>query len=326
MLPLDLLASCAAGDASSANPPPTAGDLPGPAAPRPASASSRSSPPSTSRRCRTSDRHSGACCPRRSSTRPSRTSRASPPPTSSPTDAAVVRRARSAGPRARERIAGALVAVALAFLASGCSRRRGEPLAARGHRRGGATPRDRPLQELRRGHAVRFAFELQDAGHSLSLTGWFDYATGVGYAALGDGGTPNSLLTWEDHTLAAHAPASCGTPASRARRRRHPRRLVDERAARRDRLDAPRGARVHRGTRVDSTGEPAPAAAGRGAVAPRGRGRAAPPSRSSPGPRDLPRAGVGRATPARRRRPASTTGSTRRACSCASTCSLGPSG
>jgi len=51
-----------------------------------------------------------------------------------------------------------------------------------------------------------FTSTFTDAGHELTLEGWFDYRTGVGYGALLDDGEPNSLLTWETHTLAIHAP------------------------------------------------------------------------------------------------------------------------
>jgi hypothetical protein len=59
------------------------------------------------------------------------------------------------------------------------------------------------------------SFEIRDAGHALSLEGWFDYATGIGFAALSDGGEPNSLITWEEHVLAVHAPegATAALPA-----------------------------------------------------------------------------------------------------------------
>ena len=47
---------------------------------------------------------------------------------------------------------------------------------------------------------------LTDQGHDLSLTGWMDYRTGAGYVSLTVDDSPNSLLLWETHTLAAHAP------------------------------------------------------------------------------------------------------------------------
>jgi hypothetical protein len=48
-----------------------------------------------------------------------------------------------------------------------------------------------------------FDVEFRDAGTPLSLTGWVDYSTEVGYGLLSDSGTPVDLLLWDSRTLAA---------------------------------------------------------------------------------------------------------------------------
>jgi hypothetical protein len=121
--------------------------------------------------------------------------------------------ARARPGRARTRVLASAL-VSLAFLAAGCA-----PGASPS-----ATAAERPVtaEEAQLLAVARFknfdagtrsvSLEVQDSGHALAVTGWFDYATGIGYGALSDSGTPNSLISWEGHVLAIHSPAGGAAP------------------------------------------------------------------------------------------------------------------
>lgn len=54
------------------------------------------------------------------------------------------------------------------------------------------------------------SFEVDDRGAKLAFEGWFDYASGVGYGALSEEGTPNSLLAWNTDVVGVHEPTAEG--------------------------------------------------------------------------------------------------------------------
>ena len=111
---------------------------------------------------------------------------------------------------ARALVAGALVAVALT--SSGCSSPDDASPAPRA-----VTAEEAQLLAIARfknfdAGARAVSVDFEDAGHALSLVGWFDYATGIGYGELADSGTPNSLLTWQGDTLAVHPAVGATAP------------------------------------------------------------------------------------------------------------------
>lgn len=58
--------------------------------------------------------------------------------------------------------------------------------------------------------SVAVAFD--DNGFSLTLRGYMDYRSRIGYGALVDGGVPNSLVMWRQHDAYVHAPAGDAAP------------------------------------------------------------------------------------------------------------------
>ena len=120
--------------------------------------------------------------------------------------APTVERARGA------RAVAAAVVLAAVALASGCSPGASETPSARA-----LTAEESQLLAVARfknfdAGTRSFSVSLQDAGHDLALSGWFDYESQVGYATLSDAGTPNSLLTWHEHSLFVHEPSGTEAP------------------------------------------------------------------------------------------------------------------
>ncbi len=60
--------------------------------------------------------------------------------------------------------------------------------------------------------ARSFDVQFSDAGREITLEGYVDFRTGVGYATILVGTAPTNLVTWHGDRLAIHAPGSTDIP------------------------------------------------------------------------------------------------------------------
>lgn len=116
----------------------------------------------------------------------------------------------TASGRTRPRMLVAVLATAAALLTACAPSEADDPDAARP-----VTTEESELLAIMRfrnfdAGARTVSFQLDDRGTELAFDGWFDYATGVGYGALSDEGSPNSLLVWNTDVVGVHEPAADG--------------------------------------------------------------------------------------------------------------------